>query len=85
MDTTPNTEAIDKLFLELSQFTKASTAKELKLSRAVVAARALSFVLSRKLAKQVREDSPATAEAYAIASDLVTTLDDVILIARKAL
>lgn len=40
MATTPSTEAIDKLFLELSQFTQASTARELKLSRAVVAARA---------------------------------------------
>lgn len=83
MNATPNTEAIDKLFLELSQFTQAATAKELKLSRAVVAARQIAFELSRKLAKHP-DDSPATAEAYAIASDLVTTLDDVMPIVRKA-
>lgn len=47
---TTETESIDRLFLELSQFTKATTAKEIELARRVVKLEAALVTLRRDFA-----------------------------------
>lgn len=82
MATTPNTEAIDKLFLELSQFTQASTAKELELIRGVSEARATAMELYRQI--QRCPGSPEWHHAFRLCSALTSRLDALMPIARKA-
>ncbi len=70
----PETESIDRLFLELSQFTKATTGKELKLIEAIGEARSKAMKLGQKI--ETLGCSYELTEASVMASDLVQLLNN---------
>lgn len=70
----PDTDAIDRLFLELSQFTKATTGKELRLIKAIGEARSKAIELGQKI--ETLGASYELTEASAMCSDLVALLND---------
>lgn len=70
----PDTEAIDRLFLELSQFTKATTGKELQMIKAIGEARSKAMELGRKI--ETLGCSYELSLASVMCSDLVQLLNN---------
>lgn len=64
---TTNTDTIDKLFLELSQFTKATTGTELKLQAGIMLADAHALELSYQLEKCAPSKKLAEAHVMVLA------------------
>ena len=62
------TETIDRLFLELSQFTRATTGKELALANQLAEAKA-EIVRSREALKKICHVTGSDMEAYDIAEN----------------
>ena len=72
----PDTEVIDRLFLELSQFTRATTAKELKLINGIGEARQAAMELSWQIEKCGA--SPELTKASEMAAALGAKLNDLL-------
>lgn len=76
-DTKPkDTEIIDRLFLELSQFSQATTGKELALHEGIGEARKLSLELSWQIEKCGA--SPELTKASVMASELEAHLNELL-------
>jgi hypothetical protein len=72
----PDTEAIDRLYLELSQFTTATTAKEIAYQKGIGEARSAAMNLCYAI-----EELPASEQQTKVsiqASDLVRQLNELL-------